>query len=85
MSTLSSPAPSRSTRPGSRMIVSLVVALVVIVAMAWSTKVVKIGSPAAVQPGTFSPAPSQPIGRRPASSMASLWATASRFLSSSPA
>jgi predicted lipoprotein len=49
-------AMSRRAKPGARLAVATVAAVVLLAAMAFDTKIVKIGSPADVQPGAFSAA-----------------------------
>ena len=56
MSSPSIAATSRRTGPGIRLMVAAAAALVLVVAMAVSTKVVRIGSAASAVPGAFSPA-----------------------------
>ena len=56
MSSPSLPVVNRRTRPGVRLAVAAAAALVLLVAMMISTKVVRIGSAASTVPGAFSPA-----------------------------
>lgn len=56
MSTQPGAAMPRSARPGLRLILASLAAVILVAAMALDTKVVRIGSPTDVQPGVFSPA-----------------------------
>ncbi len=56
MNSRSTAAPDRGAKPGLRIAFASAAALILVGAMALDTKVVRIGSPADVQPNAFSPA-----------------------------